>query len=397
MNSKMRAPGPSLWRTLLSALALAAFLVSCGGGGGVGEGGTGSFASGPISGFGSVHVSGIRFDTRGVASVQWEDGEDPPLLSALQPGMVIAVEAGPIRTDAVGVRRAVAERLVLAGSLRGPVTDVQWLQRRLRVLGLPVRFNGATVFDEVLREQIRESGQLREQEVEIWGYVDRSSVVPEFVATFVASADGAAFYKARGFVRGVEGDVVQLGDELFDFSAVAGRPTVGDFVRLRVATAEPDPAWEVVAWARIERQGFEEGRELEIEGRVTAVVDANRFSVDGLPVVAAAAVPGLVEGSYVEVEGRWRDGALQASEVELKSDDELEERRSEWEGAVSGFDAGLRRFTLTTDAGQRVGVVYDDQTEFDGGSAGELGNGLRLEVKGTLRNGVLQAEEIEFE
>jgi hypothetical protein len=393
MNSKTRAPGPSLWRTLLSALALVAFLVSCGGGGGVGEGGTGSFASGPISGFGSVHVAGIRFDTRGVASVQWEDGEAPPLLSALQPGMVIAVEAGPIRTDAAGVRRAVAERLVLAGSLRGPVTDVQWLQRRLRVLGLPVRFKGATVFDEVLREQILESSQVREQVVEVWGYVDRSSIVPEFVATFVASAEGAAFYKARGFVRAVEGDVVQLGDERFDFSAVAGRPAVGDFVRLRVATADPDPAWEVLAWTRIERRSFEEGRALEIEGRVTAVVDANRFSVDGIPVVAAA-VPGLVEGSYVEVEGRWRDGALQASEVDIKSDDEL---RSEWEGVVSGLDAGQRRFTLTTEGGQGVVVTYDELTQFDGGTAGDLGNGLRLEVRGTLRNGILQAGEIEFE
>jgi hypothetical protein len=395
MNSKMRVCGPSLWRTLLSALTLAAFLVSCGGGG-VGEGGTGSFASGPISGFGSVHVAGIRFDTRGIASVQWEDGETPPLLSALQPGMVIAVEAGPIRTDAAGVRRAVAERLVLAGSLRGPVTDVQWGLRRLRVLGLPVRFNGATVFDEALREQIRESGQLREQEVEVWGYVDRSSVVPEFVATFVASAEGTAFYKARGFVRAVVGDVVQLGDELFDFSAVAGRPAVGDFVRLRVATSDPDPAWEVIAWTRIERRDFEEGRTLEIEGRVTAVIDANRFSVDGIPVVAAA-VPGLVEGSYVEVEGRWRDGALQASEVDIKSDDELDELRSEWEGVVSGLDTVQRRFTLTTDSGQGVTVTYDDLTQFEGGTAGELGNGLRLEVKGTLRNGVLQAREIEFE
>lgn len=396
MNSKMRVCGPSLWRTLLSVLTLAAFLVSCGGGGGVGEGGTGSFASGPISGFGSVHVAGIRFDTRGIASVQWEDGETPPLLSALQPGMVIAVEAGPIRTDAAGVRRAVAERLVLAGSLRGPVTDVQWGLRRLRVLGLPVRFNGATVFDEVLREQIRESGQLREQEVEVWGYVDRSSVVPEFVATFVASAEGAAFYKARGFVRAVVGDVVQLGDEFFDFSAVAGRPAVGDFVRLRVATSDPDPAWEVIAWTRIERRDFEEGRTLEIEGRVTAVVDANRFSVDGIPVVSAA-VPGLVEGSYVEVEGRWRDGALQASEVDIKSDDELDELRSEWEGVVSGLDTVQRRFTLTTDSGQGVTVTYDDLTQFEGGTAGELSNGLRLEVKGTLRNGVLQAGEIEFE
>ena len=57
-------------RALLLVLSAAAALASCGGG--VGSGGTGSFASGPITGFGSVIVGGVRFDD---STANVEDGE----------------------------------------------------------------------------------------------------------------------------------------------------------------------------------------------------------------------------------------------------------------------------------------------------------------------------------
>ncbi|MGE5115419.1 MAG: hypothetical protein ACM3N6_02890, partial [Betaproteobacteria bacterium] len=55
---------------LLVALA-GAGLVSCGGG--VGTGGTGSYGSGPVSGFGSIFVGDIEFDDSAAAIVD-DDG-----------------------------------------------------------------------------------------------------------------------------------------------------------------------------------------------------------------------------------------------------------------------------------------------------------------------------------
>ena len=54
-------------RSLLAgaAASVAASLLGCGGGdglAGVGTGGTGSFSSGPIRGFGSIVVNGVRYD-----------------------------------------------------------------------------------------------------------------------------------------------------------------------------------------------------------------------------------------------------------------------------------------------------------------------------------------------
>lgn len=377
-------------------LGLSMLLVSCGGGG-VGEGGTGSFASGPISGFGSVHVGGIRFDDSRIAAVAVEDEPVAVPLRALRPGMVVAIEAGEIRTDAAGVRRAMARRITLSGSLRGPVTDVDWPARRLRVLGLPVRFNAATMFDDQLREQIRESGQILHQVVEVWGHVDRAGSVPQFVATYVAAAHGASTYKARGFVREVRGALVRLGDQWFDFSAVSGRPAEGDFVGLRVQPGNSPPAWTVQSWTRIDRSDFIDGHRLKIEGLVTTLVDERHFRVDGIPVVAEQAVAGVAEGRYVEVEGTWQAGALRAAQIELKTEDQLEERPSEWEGRALEVNRTQRRFTLTTTGGQSVSVSYNDLTVFEGGSADNLIDGAQVEVKGELRDGVLLAREIEFD
>jgi hypothetical protein len=396
----------SWWRRACgAALVLVATVLSiaaCGGGGGVGEGGTGTFVSGPISGFGSVHVGGIRFDDSRLSAAQSEDGGDVSL-AQLQQGMVVAVEASAVSADAAGVQRAVADRIVVAGSLLGPVTDVNWLLRRLRVLGLPVRFNAATVFDDALREQVRQQLGLVGLVVEVWGYVDRSAGdVPEYVATHMRPAAGAPFYKARGFVRQVDGDLVRLGDQTFDFSGVPGRPSTGDFVRLRVQPGAGSPAWTVTAWAAIERTSFGDGRRLEVEGTVTAVVDARNFAVDGVPVVAAQGVAGLALGSYVEVEGTWRAGALRADSVEIESGDESQDREIEWEGVVSGLNVSLNRFTLTTAGGRQVTVAYNPTTtrfEPSGTSASDLSNGAALEVKGlwNAQIGELRATEIEFE
>ena len=71
------------WRSLLALVLVAAVAVGCGGGGGstsvagVGSGGTGSFTSGPITGFGSIIVNGIRFDESAASasgSIKDDDG-----------------------------------------------------------------------------------------------------------------------------------------------------------------------------------------------------------------------------------------------------------------------------------------------------------------------------------
>jgi hypothetical protein len=76
-------------RRLSIAVSICAALLAACGGGGVGTGGTGSFASGPITGFGSIIVNDVHYD-ESQARVEADDGStrNP---DDLRLGMVVEV------------------------------------------------------------------------------------------------------------------------------------------------------------------------------------------------------------------------------------------------------------------------------------------------------------------
>src|SRR5690349_21667234 len=94
--------------------AIAALVAGCGGGGDAGApsfGGAGatasSFAAGPITGFGSVIVRGVRFDDS-KAKVSDDDGVETTK-DALKLGMNAEVHAGKISDDGTGPRAEASE------------------------------------------------------------------------------------------------------------------------------------------------------------------------------------------------------------------------------------------------------------------------------------------------
>lgn len=157
----------------------------------------------------------------------------------------------------------------------------------------------------------------------------------------------------------------------------------------------------VIEATRIERESND--NDFEVTGIVTSVDTANfRFVLNGLTVdYASAELEGFRSndpqvGDRVEVEGEQldADGVLISDEVELESldfegdDGDL----AEIEGFVTAL-VGPEQFEL---GGQPV--MINAQTSFEGGIAGDIALGSRLEVSGELdANGVLQASEVEFE
>ena len=106
----------------------------------------------------------------------------------------------------------------------------------------------------------------------------------------------------------------------------------------------------------------------------------------------------LVAGTYVEVKGRYVNGQLLASQIEIKSSGGSggsttsptygTVKRKGWVTAVSGTTLVLDG-ALTGDASQ----AYVEH-----GSLAQIRTGLRLEVKGTLdASGVLRAYKIELD
>lgn len=385
-----------------------ALLVGCSGGG-VGEGGTGttvSVSSGPITGFGSVVVGGVVFDDR-VATLERDDDDDgaddeTPSLPGLQQGMVVTVESDDIEERADGSRHAVAQRIRVGGALLGPVSEVQPLRRVLRVMGLRVRYNASTYIDPALRERLRQGETLVGQVVQVWGYVDPSA--PGFVATAVKARPNASVFRARGVVRQVNGAEVEIGHGRFDFSTLPERPRVGQMVRVRAdatLSGSADGPWVVRHWREIGREigperEAQDGTRVEIEGVVSAVTDLRHFRLNGVTVETKSAVEGLVVGSYVRVRGNWQAGVLQAQFAKLESEDTLDQREIQWEGRTSTHNATAQTFTLTTNAGRTVNVVYTEATRFDNGTAASLSSASSVEVRGTWTGEALQATRVRF-
>ena len=114
---------------LLAVLALA----GCGGGGelaGVDSGGTGSFAVGTISGFGSLVVNDIRYDDR-AATVQDAYGT-VRTRAELRLGMVVEVEGSALTAAPAG---SLHEREGVASEIRiSVVTRADTLNDALRVV-----------------------------------------------------------------------------------------------------------------------------------------------------------------------------------------------------------------------------------------------------------------------
>ena len=171
----------------------------------------------------------------------------------------------------------------------------------------------------------------------------------------------------------------------------------GDFLEI---SGEINAAGVIEA-SRVERES--DDSDFEVTGVISALdAPGFRFVINGLTVDYAAArldgfdTDGPQVGDRVEVEGDQIDaaGVLISDEVELESFDYdgAEGDLVDIEGVVTAV-LSAEQFELGGQA-----VVLGSQTVFEGGVAADIALGSRLEVSGTLdANGVLQADEIEFE
>ena len=117
------------------------------------------------------------------------------------------------------------------------------------------------------------------------------------------------------------------------------------------------------------------------------IVDYSLADISGLPGGA------LADGLLVEVEGTLdaTGGEMLATEIELADEIEVEDAdQIEVTGFVSDVDSAFE-FTV----GNQV-VHTDVDTVFVDGTSDDIALGVKLEVEGTLVDGILYAEEIEF-
>ena len=383
-----------------SARRLAVLLALClaGCSGGVDSGGTGSepasYASGPITGFGSVIVGGVHYDDRS-ASVTDADG-GVHSRDDLKLGMMTEILGGVVLTDTDGASAGTAQSIVYGSAVVGPVASIDLAAGTLVVLGQVITVTSSTVFDDATLGGGLASLAVGDL-VEVYALagtaphgqlatrIERRNTVPAYVLRAVV---GRLDPVARRF---------DLGGLSVSYAALGGTgevPVEGQFLRVQLQPAPVAGVWQA---ARLLSGGRQSGRheDVRVEGLVTAYTSSVRFSVDGAPVDASQAVfpdgtAGLTAGARVSVDGTAQGGSLMATRVRVKSNAAVEAEGFQLDGLITHLDTVAQTFTVR-------GVVtgYAGAVDFRGGTAADLAVGRRVEVKGVLSGGThLQAERI---
>ena len=323
------------------ALAAAAVaLCGCGGAGGgavIGGGIDGSgFVVGPIEGFGSVVVQGIRFDAAG-ATVTIEGA--PGTEADLRLGMVVSVEGDIDNVTMTGVALAID----FEDEVEGPVDSIDAAASSFTVLGQIVSVTATTVFDppslsldsledgdpvevsgyRTATDRIRAT---RVEAVEDFDDIELSGIVRNldpFARTFTLS--GVAVDYADAEFDGLDEDSLRNGIEV---EVLSSQGIVDGFLIADVVEGEDDDE-------------DRSGDEAEIEGFVTALLGDDRFEVGGRRIVrfdgdtqfSNGAAADLAEDEFVEVEGIFEDAdTILADEVRFEEGDEDEDDEDDERG-----------------------------------------------------------------
>ena len=374
------------WIALMATLVAALFVLSaCGGGGGdTASTGTGAtpasassvYAAGPITGFGSVIVNGVRFDDS-AATISDDDG-NAMIETQLRLGMQVECEGDPGSDDAHGVAHAIH----VHAALLGPVTAVDATAGTLVVLGQAVTVDAQTAFDSALANGLASvaAGAV----VQVHGQFDAAS--QSYVATRIELATGANLYRIRGTITAFDATAktLAIGPTAIDFSTTTNVPTdlaVGKLVVVRLATTAVAGVWTATAIADGQRR-LEDHDQAHLRGVISAFTSATQFSIDGNPVDAGNAVfpdgeSGVVLGATVEVEGQLVNGTLVARQVEVEDEHAHDGSRVELHGTISALDTAAKTFVV-----RNVTVNWAGSVDFHDGSAAALANGLFVEVRG---------------
>ncbi len=383
----------------LRAGAVTLLLAACGGGvetGGTGATG-GSYVEGPITGFGSIIVAGVRFDD---SSAIVEDNGRGSSRDSLRLGMRVEVESGVITDDGSGGRTATATRVRFASDLLGPVTAADASGALIAVLGQAVRVTAATVVDGVPGG----AGALAVGDiVEVHGFVEPGVLIDRYVATRIERRSATpATFRVRGLVRElvVSPPSLRIGAQAFDLAAtgVPAGLANGQFVRMTVATALVGGRWPVTAIA-VDTRRVADRDEAEVEGLITSLTSTTRFAVNGVDVDASSATfvdgsAGIVAGARVKVRGRSAGGTLIAATVDLRSDDDAFNEGVDLREAITDLNTGAQTFQV-----RGITVFYGNGPEFRNGGVDDLANGRRVRVRGLLSPDRTRAiaTRIEFE
>jgi len=374
------------------ALMLSLTLAACGSSGESGDTtpvpplATAKSVVGMITGFGSVYVNGVEFDTNG-ASYEVDDASASDD-SALAVGMVVKVQ-GSVNADGLtGSANSVSYDDEIEGIVEELATDADDLSvKTFSIMSTVVRVNeNSTNFDGEDDPDFSFETIMNGDNVEVSGEYDGDILI----ATYVEKQDSADDdFEAKGTVTEYDDDdsfvlVLKNGSTL-DVTLAAGAeiPSVGivneQYVEVEGTIPDPEGFPYSILATKVELEdkdhfGDDDDDEVEVKGMLNYNADTEAWSVrdvtiafgDNTEYKPASLMDSIADGSAagltVEVEGSYLDEILQVEEIELE-EDELE-----FEGDATVLEStGPRDGTIRLSFGLATGtvdVVVNSETMF---------------------------------
>ena len=366
------------------SLALAAGGLTACGGGGDGGGTTGTSTStsissvGTITGFGSIYVNGIEFETD--ASSYRVDDEDMFDDSSLAVGMKVKVE-GSVNDDG---RTGTANRVLYDDDVEGPIdtgslTIVDANTRTFTVLGLLISAHAtSTVYDDGASFDGLAEGQI----LEISGYFDGNQIVASRIEK---QSDLDDEFELKGTVANYDGSSVTL---TLQNGVSAGPYSVSGTAELDIPAG---PVGLFVETKLIDQGGSllvikletddedlldDEDDEVSVRGILEDdgiggfLINGVSFTVsDSTEYEPESLESNLVPGMEIKVEGYMQGNVLISDEVESEHGDiEIEAR------VIDVVSSDAKNGTVTVDLGngQSLSVQTDNSTQFEDESASDL-------------------------
>ncbi len=364
-------------------LSLAAALAGCGGSGDStsnnqppSSAATPQTTVGQITGFGSVYVNGVEFDTSGSAydvddSIASDD-------SALAVGMVVKVQGSVNADGRTGSADSISYDDDIEGIVQGLAEDVNDPNIKLfTVMGVSVQADrNGTNFEGEDDPMFSFDTIMEGDNVEVSGEFSGDVLIASYVEKQDADDDE---FEAKGTVDQFNGSdqfvLILVNDSTLDVTVAAGAeiPSTGvvdgQFVEVEGTIPDPANSPDSILATKVEledhdRIGDSDDDEVEVKGTLNYDLDTGTWSVMGIELafndnteyspetLADGIADQSAAGTYVEVEGQYVDEVLQVHEMELEEDD------LEFKGDVESISAtDARDGTITLSFGLATGTV----------------------------------------
>ena len=334
------------------AILIFSTLTACSSGGGDGDSTAGGVtdvtSSGVITGFGSVFVNGVRYETKNARIISMDDDsvilENPTnaqLQAVLGVGQVITVRG--TRTDD---SNGVASSIRFDDELVGEITSVSAADGSFVVLGQTVSVTPDTIIDDSIIEAARGGAEIPDD-------LRFGDVTPETLDQLL-SANTGMFVSVSGFPsqNGLEATRIE---DVSNQVGVGGGQLEAE-VKGFVANLDTVPG------------------QFEING-LTVAYDASDLDSEDF------SNQSLADGQFVEVHGTALSATMiDASRIELEDDfvdDDFNSGEIEIEGVIK---------EVRPDAQGTGGVIVINGLEVRVNDVTSFSESLRVEIKGTLQS-----------